>query len=181
MNTFLRLTSLAATVAALALTAAPAQAASLVAATPVAKAKVKILKGLTLTSSADLDFGTVVLSGAGAWSGDTVTVSTAGVQACTANLTCSSTTSAAAYNVTGSNNAVVVITVPASVTINNGPGGVGGASLTVTTTKSIGATVTMPNSGNTGVDFQVAGSIALASTTADGFYQGNINVTADYQ
>lgn len=181
MNTFLRLTSLAATVAALALTAAPAQAASLVAATPVAKAKVKILKGLTLTSSSDLDFGTVVLSGAGAWSGDTVTVNLAGAQACTANLTCSGTTSAAAYNVTGSNNAVVVITVPASVTINNGPGGVGGDSLTVTTTKSVGPTVTMPNSGNAGVNFQVAGSIALASTTVDGVYQGNINVTADYQ
>ena len=181
MNTFLRLTSLAATVAALALTAAPAQAASLVAATPVAKAKVKILKGLTLTSDADLDFGTVVLSGAGAWSGDTVSVNLAGTQACTANLTCSGTTSAASYNVTGSNNAVVVITVPASVTINNGPGGVGGASLTVATTKSVGATVTMPNSGNAGVDFEVGGSIALASTTADGFYQGDINVTADYQ
>lgn len=181
MKTFLRLTSLAATVAALALTAAPAQAASLVSATPVAKAKVKILKGLTLTSDADLDFGTVVLSGAGAWSGDTVSVSTAGVQACTANLTCSGTTTAASYNVTGSNNAVVVITVPASVTINNGPLGVGGDSLTVTTSKTIGATVTMPNSGNAGVDFEVGGSITLASTTVDGFYQGNINVTADYQ
>ena len=133
MNKFLRLTSLAATVAALALTAAPAQAASLVSATPVAKAKVKILKGLTLTSSSDLDFGTVVLSGAGAWSGDTVSVNLAGVQACTANLTCSGTTSAASYNVTGSNNAVVVVTVPALVTITNGVD-----NLTVTTTKSIG-------------------------------------------
>jgi len=176
MNKFLRLTSLAATVAALALTAAPAQAASLVSATPVAKAKVKILKGLTLTSSSDLDFGTVVLSGAGAWAGDTVSVDLAGAQTCTANLTCSGTTSAAAYNVTGSNNAVVVVTVPASVTITNGTD-----NLTVTTTKSIGATVTMPNSGNTGIDFEVGGSITLASTTVDGFYQGDIDVTADYQ
>ena len=31
------------------------------------------------------------------------------------------------------------------------------------------------------VSTEVGGSIALADTTVDGFYQGNINVTADYQ
>ncbi|HMI39637.1 MAG TPA: DUF4402 domain-containing protein [Sphingomicrobium sp.] len=178
MKTFLRLTSLAATVAALALTAAPAQAASLVSATPQAKAKVKILKALTLTRNADLDFGTVVLSGSGAWGGEVVSVDTAGARVCGGgtNLTCSAATTAAAYNVTGSNNAVVNVTVPASVVISNGS-----ANLTVTTSKSIGASVTMPNSGNAGVDFNIGGSITLASTTADGFYQGDIVVTADYQ
>lgn len=179
MNTFLRLTSLAATVAALALTAAPAQAASLVSATPVAKAKVKILKGLTLVSNSDLDFGTVVLSGAGAWAGDTVSVDLAGAQTCTANLTCSGTTSAATYNVTGSNNAVVQITIPASVTITNAALD----TLSVATAHGLGAgsTITMPNSGNSGVDFEVGGSITLASTTPDGDYEGDMNVTADYQ
>jgi hypothetical protein len=39
----------------------------------------------------------------------------------------------------------------------------------------------MPNSGNTGVDFNIGGAITLASTTNDGFYQGDIVVTADYQ
>jgi len=177
MKTFLRTTSLAATIAALALTAAPAQAASLVSATPQAVAKVRILKALTLTRNADLDFGTVVL-GSGAWGGEVVSVDTAGARICGGgtNLTCSATPAAAAYNVTGSNNAVVVVTVPASVVITNGTD-----NLTVTTSKSIGATVTMPNSGNTGVDFNIGGSITLASTTADGFYQGDIVVTADYQ
>jgi len=178
MNIFLRLTSLAATVAALALTAAPAQAASLVSATPQAKAKVRILKALTLTQVEDLDFGTVVLSGAGAWGGEVVSVDTAGARVCGggSNLTCSGASTAAEYNVTGSNNAVVVVTIPASVVITNGTD-----NLTVTTSKSIGATVTMPNSGNTGVNFNIGGSITLASTTADGFYQGDIVVTADYQ
>jgi hypothetical protein len=177
MKTFLRITSLAATVAALALTAAPAQAASLVSATPQAKAKVKILKALTLSQVADLDFGTVVLSGAGAWGGEVVSVSTAGARTCGggSNLTCSGASTAAEYNVTGSNNAVVNITVPASVVISNGT-----ANLTVTTSGAP-ASVTMPNSGNTGVNFNIGGSITLASTTADGFYQGDIVVTADYQ
>ena len=111
-----------------------------------------------------------------------VSVSTAGARDLHGgtNLTCSGTTSAASYNVTGSNNAVVVVTIPASVTITNGLRR-RRQLLTVTTTKSIGATVTMPNSGNAGVDFEVGGSITLASTTVDGFYQGDINVTADYQ
>jgi len=179
MKTFLRMTSLAATVAALALTAAPAQAQSQVSATPVAKAKVRILKGLTLVSNSDLDFGTVVLSGAGAWSGDTVSVDLAGAPTCTANLTCSGTTSAATYTVTGSNNAVVEIDIPAAVTISNA----NGDDLIVTTSHGLGvaSTVTMPNSGNTGVDFEVGGSITLASTTPDGYYEGDIAVTADYQ
>jgi hypothetical protein len=178
MKTFLRLTSLAATVAALALTAAPAQAASLVSASPQAKAKVKILKALTLTQLEDLDFGTVVLSGTGAWGGEVLSVDTAGARVCGGgtNLTCSGTATAAEYNVTGSNNAVVTVTIPASVVITNGTD-----NLTVTTSKSIGATVTMPNSGNAGVNFDIGGSITLASTTADGFYQGDIVVTADYQ
>jgi hypothetical protein len=172
------MTSLAATVAALALTAAPAQAASLVSATPQAVAKVRILKALTLSQVEDLDFGTVVLSGAGAWGGEVVTVSTAGVRTCGGgtNLTCSGATTAAEYNVTGSNNQVVVVTIPASVVITNGTD-----NLTVTTSKSIGATVTMPNSGNTGLNFNIGGSLTLASTTPDGYYEGDIVVTADYQ
>jgi hypothetical protein len=177
MKTFLRITSLAVTVAALALTAAPAQAASLVSASPQAKAKVKILKALTLSQVEDLDFGTVVLSGSGAWGGEVVSVNTAGARTCGGgtNLTCSGASTAAEYNVTGSNNAVVNITVPASVVISNGT-----ANLTVTTSGAP-ASVTMPNSGNTGVNFNIGGSITLASTTPDGFYQGDIVVTADYQ
>ena len=177
MNNFLRMTSLIATVAALALTAAPAQAASLVSASPQAKAKVKILKALTLSRVADLDFATVVLSGAGAWSGEVVAVSNTGVRTCgTTNLTCSGTTTAAEYNVTGSNSAVVNVNVPASVTITNAAGN----TLSVTTSGAP-SSVTMPNSGSVGVNFKFGGTITLASTTPDGFYSGDIAVTAYYQ
>jgi hypothetical protein len=179
MNNFLRLTSLAATVAALALTAAPAQAASLVSAAPQASAKVKILKGLTLEQRDDLDFGTVVLSGPAGFTGAAVSVDNTGARVCdTTNLTCSDVPSAARYNVTGSNGSVVNLTIPASVVIDNlvGPGG---DTLTVTITGAP-TSVTLTNSGAPGNDFVFGGSISLDSTTPDGDYTGFINVTADY-
>lgn len=176
MNTFFRITSLAATVAALALTAAPAQAAT---PTTPAKAKVKIMKAVTIARVGDLEFGTVVLSGAGAWSGDTVSVSNAGVQSCTANLTCSGTTRAAEYKVTGSNNATVNLAIPASVVIRNGPGGVGGDALTVNLNNAQ-TTIVLTSSGMPGDNFSFGGSISLDSTTPDGDYEGDVVVTADY-
>ena len=172
MNTLFRITSLAATVAALALTAAPAQAAT---PTTPAVAKVKILKAVTIARVADLDFGTVVLSGAGAWSGDTVAVSNAGVQSCTANLTCSGTTTAAEYKVTGSNNATVNLAIPASVVIKN-------AALDPLTVNLNNAqtTIVLTSSGSPGDNFKFGGSISLASTTPDGNYSGDVVVTANY-
>lgn len=172
MNTLFRITSLAATVAALALTAAPAQAAT---PTTPAKAKVKIMKAVTISQVADLDFGTVVLSGAGAWSGDTVSVSDTGVQSCTANLTCSGTTTAAEYKVTGSNNATVNLSIPASVVIQNAALD----SLTVNLNNAQ-TTIVLTSSGAPGDNFTFGGSISLDSTTPDGDYSGDVVVTADY-
>ena len=43
------------------------------------------------------------------------------------------------------------------------------------------AQVTLPNSCNQGVLFNVGGSITLDSTTVGGTYSGTINVTVDYQ
>lgn len=172
MNTLFRITSLAATVAALALTAAPAQAAT---PTTPAKAKVKILKAVTIARVADLDFGTVVLSGAGAWAGDTVSVSNAGVQSCTANLTCSGTTTAAEYKVTGSNGATVNLSIPASVVIQNAALD----SLTVNLNNAQ-TTIVLTSSGAPGDNFTFGGSISLDSTTPDGDYSGDVVVTADY-
>ena len=176
MNTFLRLTSLAATVAALALTATPAQAAGQVTATPQPVAKVKILKALTLTKNADLDFGTVV-TGAGVWAGEVVEIVSDGNVTCGGgvNLVCDDTSATTAkFNVSGSNNAVVNINVPPSITISSGAN-----NLTVTT---VGAptSLTLTNSGAPGDDFSFGGQITLDSTTPDGYYEGDFDVTAEY-
>ena len=160
---------------ALALTAlvtAPAQAV-----TPAtqATATAKIYRPLTISFVQNLDFGTVVLSGAGTWSGEVVSIDQTGALTCGGgvNLTCSGSPQAAKYHLVGTNNAVVTISSPAfNLT---GPG-------TLAFTPNAPATVNLGTSGSsTGVDFGVGGSITLASTTPDGVYSGTFNVTANYQ
>lgn len=161
--------------AALALTAlvsAPAQAA-----TPAtqATATAKIYRPLTISFVQNLDFGTVVLSGAGTWSNEVVSIDQTGALTCGGgvNLTCSGSPQAAKYHLVGTNNAIVTISSPGfNLT---GPG-------TLAFTPNAPATVNLGTSGSsTGVDFGVGGSITLASTTPDGVYSGTFNVTANYQ
>jgi hypothetical protein len=170
MNKFLRMTSLAATVTALTLTATPALAVS-ASANPPATAQVNIVKPLTLTAQANIDFGNVVVQDNGTASID----GTTGVITCSATLTCSATGTAAVYKVTGTNNQVVNITKPNATLTNSGNPGT-----PLTLVLSGPATVTLPNAGATGTTFGVGGSIAIAASTKDGVYTGNLNVTVDY-
>jgi hypothetical protein len=164
-----------AAVAALALTATPAFAAP---ASPNqnATATARIIKPLTLTWVQDLNLGTILLSGAGAWSGAVVGVSQAGVLSCAnANVTCSGAVQQARYNVRGTNNQVVTITAP-NVTLTNANDPL----QTLLMTVSNPGTVTLTSSGAPGNDFNLGGSITVASTTGDGVYSGTFNVTVDY-
>ena len=175
MFKMLRVASLA-TFAAVAVAATPAAAAP-VAATPQAVAKARILRPLTLTRVSDLDFGTIVL-GTGTWSGSVVSITNAGVASCGANLTCTAPAGgykAAEYNVTGTNNATVTISIPASVTMTNATSDNLSVSLNNAQTSLV-----LTNSGAPGNNFAFGGSITLASNTPDGSYSGNINVTVDY-
>lgn len=172
MKKLLGMTSL---VAALTLAATPAYAVN---PNQQATANARIIKPLVLTWVQDLNLGTIVLSGAGAWSGAVVSVDQNGAFSCTnANVTCSGTNAEARYHLAGTNQQVVDITVSSSITLNNLTDGVSSLSMTV----DAPATVTMPNSGTLGVQFGVGGSITVASNTPDGVYQGVFDVTADYQ
>lgn len=171
MTNFVRLT---AAVAALALSATPAFAQT----NPDknATASAKIVKPLTLTWVQDLDLGTVLLSGAGAWTGATVGISRAGVFSCTnTNVTCSGATKVAKYKVTGTNNQAVTINA-GNVTLTNQNDN------TKTLVMAIDnpGTVNLANSGNVGLEFSLGGAINVASTTADGVYLGTFNVTVNY-
>lgn len=156
-----------AAVAAVALSAGTAHAAS---ATGTAKAK--ILRQITLTNTSDLEFATVI-SGATA---STVGVSTAGAVTCGASLTCTGTTTAANFNIQGTNNAVVLVGGDASVTLNGSLGG----TMNVTLDYSA-ASVTLANSGPTGGSFQVGGLLSVGANQTDGDYTGTFTVTANYQ
>jgi len=172
MNIF-RMTSLAATAAALALTATPALAVG--PSDKNATATARVVKPLTLTWVQDLDLGTIVLGG-GTWSGAAVSISKAGVFACTnTNVTCSGVTKEARYKVTGTNNQTVQINAP-DVTLTNQNDNTKTLLLTVDNPGS----VNLGNSGTVGLTFGLGGSITVDSTTADGTYTGTFNVTVNY-
>lgn len=145
--------------------AAPASAATVNAAV-----KASVAKPVQLTSKQGLDFGQIILSGAGG----TVTVSQAGVRTCPAPLTCSGAVLPGILNVSGTNQKVIVITAP-PVDLVNATG------QTLRFTPSVPSTITLGNSGNPGTDFNMGGSITLTATSADGVYSGVVTVTADYQ
>lgn len=160
---------------ALALTSAPAVAQ--VAATDQANAHARIFRPLTITSVRDLDLGTIVLSGTAPYT-ETVGITQASVFTCGAgNLTCSGTPLTAQYEVTGTNNRNVTITVSPTIAMVNQSVVAPDLTLTVDapTVVNIGAT------GNAGYTFDIGGSIPVSDTTAEGVYQGTFDVSADYE
>ena len=176
MNKSLRIMSLAATVAAVALTATPAFA---VTASSDATAKVRVLTPLTLSSSQNFDLGDIVLSGTAPYTA-TVKLSDANVRTCAASVTCSGTTSVAVYDLTGTKGQDVTIDAP-DVTLT----GPGGATLTLKTTDSSSnpyyqTSVTIDATTGT-ASVSIGGEVTVADTTPDGVYNGTFAVTAAYQ
>ena len=164
---------MAATVAALALTATPVLA---VGPNQNSTATAKIVKPLTLTWVQDLDLGTIVLSGTGIWAATNIAITNAGVFTCgNSNATCSGATKPAQYKVTGTNNQRVFITAP-NVTLTNQNDNTKTLQLTVDNP----GFVDLANSGTPGVNFGLGGSIAVSSATTDGTYTGTFNVTVNY-
>ena len=161
-NRFMK-AALAGTVFAAAFAATGAQAA-----TASANAKAKILSPITVTKTADLDFGTIITSGTAA----TVTVSSAGARTCGGTLTCTNAVSAAAFGITGTTGAVVTLAADPSVTLN----AAGGLTMTATLATSA-ATKTLAGSDT----FTVGGVLSVGATQGDGSYSGTFNVTVNYQ
>jgi len=158
--------AIASTVLAAALASTSAHAA-----TANADATATILEQVTVTKSADLDFGTIVVGA----TGGTVDISTAGARTCAAALVCSGAVTAAAFDVDGTTGEVVDVTVPANVTLTSGTGPTA-TSMTATLSGS-DATITLD-----GTDaFTVGGSLAVGANQAAGDYSGTFTVTVDYQ
>jgi hypothetical protein len=157
--------------AVLALTSTPALAVS---PATQATATAKIFKPLTIASTQNLDFGTIVLAGA-TFSGESVAMDTSGVVTCgttAGDLTCSGAPQPATYHLAGTANAVVTITSP-GFNLTNG-------AATLPFAPSFPATVTLDSSG--AADLSLGGTIStLSNSTTDGVYTGDFQVTADYQ
>jgi len=150
----------AALVSTIFLGAAPAYAA-----TASADAFANILEEVVVTKTADLNFGTIVVGA----TGDTVSVSTAGVVSC-GTLVCSGTTAAAAFGVTGTVGETVTVTVDPSVTLTSGAN-----TMTATLTSS-DTTLTLAGADS----FTVGGDLAVGNAQASGVYSGTFDVTVNY-
>ena len=175
MKMIKRLTAVAVLTGAVMMGTSPAAAAPVGVTNTKPQAKVTILKPLVLTRVSDLDFGTVLLP-ASVTGTLNVKVDQAGAMTCSAGLTCATTAaSVGSYNVKGTNKQIVKISAP-NVTMNNT---VGAGSISVTLDAP--ATVTLPSSGNNGIDFKIGGNFNIDSTTVDGVYAGDMNVTVEYQ
>jgi len=145
------------------------------AATLTASVNASVNKPLVLTKVQDLDLGTVTL-GSGVWSNATVSISQAGALSCgNANIVCTGASMVATYNVQGSKQQAVRISVPNVTLVNQND-----SSQTLTLTTSAPATITLANSGFPGSNFSIGGSVTLNSSTPAGTYVGTMNVTVDY-
>lgn len=133
------------------------------------------VKPLLLTKIQDFDLGSVTL-GSGTWSNATVSLSQAGVLSCAnANITCTGAATVASYNVQGSKQNTVQISVPNVTLVNQSD-----SRQTLTLVTSAPASLVLTNSGFPGSDFSIGGAVTLNSTTAAGTYVGTFNVTVDY-
>jgi hypothetical protein len=151
-------------------------AAAPASATTTVTVKASVVKPLSLSALADLDFGTIVLA-PGIWSGATVALSRAGVRSCSdPNTICSGAAQAATYQLVGTNKETVQITAPAVTLVNQGD-----SSKTIQLVLEAPASIVLTNSGMPGVQFSVGGSMTLSSATAGGTYAGTMTVTVDYQ
>ena len=171
MKNILRITLAAA--AALTLASTPAFAAPTGASNGAATAHARIVKPLTLTSVATMEFGDITVQDDGV-----ATMDAAGAITCTGGLTCAASGTPAEYNVTGTNRQIVYITKP-NVTLTNtvNPG----TPLTLVLNGHGPTQTLLPNSGNSGVNFTLGGEITIAASTLEGDYNGDLAVTVDYQ
>lgn len=166
MTKFAKFAALAATV----LATTPALAAPVSSATPPS-ASARIIKPLTLTSTGELNFGTIVMDGVTA--NRTVTLNDDATITCATELVCAASGTVPTYNVRGTNNQVVTI-IKNATTLTGSNGG----SLTLTPVGD--SSVTLTSSGSPGDDFTMGGSIVIGAATIDGVYTGFVNVQVDY-
>lgn len=162
--------------AALAALATPVSAQN--AASATASASTTILQPLTISKTADLNFGTIVKPTATGTS--TITVSSTGSRTITGSNAVAANTagvSSAAFLVRGEGGQQFGITVPASFKMTSGT-----STLTVTTSNPVGATGVLSGSvGSQGtLALGIGGTLKITKATVSGAYSGTFKVTVVY-
>jgi hypothetical protein len=141
-------------------------------ATATANATARIITPISISKTADLNFGDVVASG----SAGTVVLSTAGARSTTggASLGSGSAVSAAAFTVSGQGSATYAITLPASATVTSGPN-----TMTVNAfTSNPSGTGTLSGGGSQNLNVGATLNVGVSQPT--GTYSGTFDVTVTY-
>lgn len=152
---------------------APVHAAP-VAATKNATGKAAILKSLSLLKVADLDFGELVVTGAGT----AVINPVSGATATTGPVTPVGTAGhPATFTATGSRNSVVNIRLPnAAVTLTR----VGGGGTMTVSNWTLDGNSNRKIPLNSAFNFNVGATLNIGASQADGTYTGTFTVTVQY-
>ncbi len=137
-----------------------------------ANASAEVLNTLTLSATSALNFGQIAAN-----TGGSVTVNADSTVTSAGSLISTGTRAPAAFTVTGTPNANVVLTLPASATLTRSGG---------TETMSIGGFNSNPGGafqlGGTGsANFSVGGTLTVASNQVAGVYNGTFAVSVEYQ
>lgn len=149
-----------------ALSSAPAHAAS-----ATGDATVKILRAITVTKASDLDFGKIVPSAAAA----TVAIAEDNSRLCGSGLSCFGTTTAGAFDVTGTANETVSVAID-NPSIMLSDGGANSMAVALATTTSA-----MTLSGTGAGSFKIAGTLNVGANQVAGTYSGQYAVSVSYQ
>lgn len=145
-----------------------------------ATATAEVLDALTLNNSTGLDFGTMVVDGAG-----TVSLAADGTLDCAAaDIVCSGTSAVAAFDVTGTANKAVTINLPTAAIDLNHPDltaastGEHTIELDAFVSSGTGNEITLDGSGDG--SFTVGGSIEFDGSEVAGIYTGSFDVSVEY-
>ncbi len=134
-----------------------------------ANVDITVLAPISISSSGDMDFGTMVTTG----TAGTVTVTPAGARSSVNVDLLGGVPSAASFDVTGASGANYSITLPSSATLSSG-----GNTMTIDTfNHDAGATPTLVGGSDT---FNVGATLHVGATQASGTYSGTFSVTVNY-
>jgi hypothetical protein len=136
--------------------------------------KAVILKSLSVLKQTDLDFGSLIVSGAGTAVVDPVSgaTTTTGPVTPTGN-----PGHAAQFTATGTKNSIVIIRVPnAPVTLTR----VGGTETMTVSTWTLDGPVNRKIPLNNAFNFAVGGTLNIAAGQVDGTYTGTFTVQVNY-
>lgn len=152
--------------------------------TATADATAEVLDALILTNTTALDFGALVVTGAGA-----VTIEADGNLVCNdPDVVCSGTTSVADFAVEGSAGKVVTVNLPTAAVELRHPlytaataaqHAIVLSGFTSTADTATGPEVTLDGLGDAA--FDVGGTISLDGSEVPGVYDGSFTVTVEYQ